>query len=171
MPLTVWITTNYGIFLKRWKYQTTLSVSWETYMLEEKQQLELNMEHRLVQNWERSTSRLYMVTLLTKLIYRVHHEKCQIGWVTSWNQDFWEKYQQPQICIWYHFNGRRWRVIKEPLVEGGRGEWKSWLKTQHSKNEDRGIQSYHFMANRWGKCWNSVIFHFLGLQNQCRWWL
>jgi len=24
-PLTVWITTNYGIFLKRWECQTTLS--------------------------------------------------------------------------------------------------------------------------------------------------
>ena len=22
-----------------------------------------------------------------------------------------------------------------------------------------------------GKCWNSVRFHFLGLQNHCRWWL
>ena len=27
-------------------------------------------------------------------------------------------------------------------------ESKSWLKTQHSKNEDKGIQSHHFMANR-----------------------
>ena len=26
-PLTVWITTNYGKFLKRWEYQTTLPVS------------------------------------------------------------------------------------------------------------------------------------------------
>ena len=26
-PLTVWITTNYGKFLKRWKYQTTLPAS------------------------------------------------------------------------------------------------------------------------------------------------
>jgi len=26
-PLTVWITTNYGIFLKRWEYQTTLLAS------------------------------------------------------------------------------------------------------------------------------------------------
>ena len=24
--------------------------------------------------------------------------------------------------------------IKEPLDEGERGDWKSWLKTQHSKN-------------------------------------
>ena len=27
-------------------------------------------------------------------------------------------------------------------------EWKSWLKTKHSKNEDHGISSYHFMENR-----------------------
>ena len=26
-PLTVWITTNSGKFLKRWEYQTTLSAS------------------------------------------------------------------------------------------------------------------------------------------------
>ena len=26
-PLTVWITTNYGIFFKRWEYQTTVLVS------------------------------------------------------------------------------------------------------------------------------------------------
>ena len=26
----------------------------------------------------------------------------------------------------------------------------SWLKTQHSKNQDYGIQSHHFMASRWG---------------------
>ena len=26
-PLTVWSTTNYGKFFKRWEYQTTLNVS------------------------------------------------------------------------------------------------------------------------------------------------
>ena len=25
--------------------------------------------------------------------------------------------------------------------------------TQHSENEDHGIRSHHFMANRWGKKW------------------
>ena len=29
-----------------------------------------------------------------------------------------------------------------------RGDFKSWLKAQHSENEDHGIQSHHFMANR-----------------------
>jgi len=29
-PLTMWIRTNCGKFFKRWEYQTTLPVSWET---------------------------------------------------------------------------------------------------------------------------------------------
>ena len=36
-PLTVWITTNSVKLLKRWKYQTTLPVSWETCMQVKKQ--------------------------------------------------------------------------------------------------------------------------------------
>ena len=36
-PLTVWITTNSAKFLKRWEYQTTLPVSWETCMQVKKQ--------------------------------------------------------------------------------------------------------------------------------------
>ena len=38
-------------------------------------------------------------------------------------------------------------------------------KAQHSENEDHGIWSHHFMANRWG---NSVRLYFSGLQNHCR---
>ena len=41
--------------------------------------------------------------------------------------------------------------------------------TQHSKNEDHGIWSHHFMANRWGNNGNSDRLNFLGLQNDCRW--
>ena len=42
-------------------------------------------------------SRLYIVTLLIELICRVHHEKRWAGRSTSWDQDCWEKYQEPQI--------------------------------------------------------------------------
>ena len=35
----------------------------------------------------------------------------------------------------------KWRGTKKPLDESERGEWKSWLKAQHSENEDHGIQS------------------------------
>ena len=43
-PLTVWITTNCGKFLKRWEYQTTLPASWETCVQVKKQQLKPDME-------------------------------------------------------------------------------------------------------------------------------
>ena len=39
--------------------------------------------------------------------------------------------------------------LKEPLNESERGEWESWLKAQHSENEDHGIWSHHFMEDRW----------------------
>ena len=74
----------------------------------------------------------------------------------------------PQICRWHHLYGRKWRGTKKPLDESESGEWKSWLKAQHSENKDHGIQYHHFMGNRWG---NSVRLYFFGLQNHCRWWL
>ena len=38
-----------------------------------------------------------------------------------------------RICRWYHPYGRNQRGTKEPLDESERGEWKSWIKTQHPK--------------------------------------
>ena len=43
-PFTLWIITNSGEFWKRYEYQTTSPVSWETYMKFKKQQLEPDME-------------------------------------------------------------------------------------------------------------------------------
>ena len=63
-PLTVWITTNCGKFLKRWEYQTTLLASWDICIQVKKQQLELDMEEQTGSRSERNMSRLYIVTLL-----------------------------------------------------------------------------------------------------------
>ena len=115
-------------------YQTTLPASWETYMQVKKQQSEPDMEQQTSSKLKDDSSRLYIVTLFFWLIYRVRHEKCQAEWSSNWNRDCWEKYQQPQICRWYHSDARKLRGSKEPLDEGEREEWKSWLKTQHWKN-------------------------------------
>ena len=48
-------------------------------------------------------------------------------------------------------------------------ESESWLKAQHSENEDHDIRSHHFMANRWRNSGNSGRFYFGGLQYLCRW--
>ena len=68
------------------------------------------------------------------------------------------KYVYPQICKWYHPYGRNKRGTEKPLDENKRGEWKGWLKTQHLKNWDHGIQSHHFMAN--GKTMETVTDFF-----------
>ena len=58
-----------------------------------------------------------------------------------------------------------WQKVKrnkKPLDESERGAWKSWLKAQHSENEDHGIRSHHFMGNKWGnngsKVWQTLFF-------------
>ena len=45
-PLTMWMTTNYGKFFKRWEHQTTLPAFWEMCIHVKKQQLEMDMEQR-----------------------------------------------------------------------------------------------------------------------------
>ena len=45
--------------------------------------------------------------------------------------------------------------IKSLLMKVKEESGKSWLKAQHSENEDHGIQSHYFMANRWGNSGNS----------------
>ena len=43
------------------------------------------------------------------------------------------------------------------------------LKLSIQKNEDHGIQSHHFIANRWGNNGNSDRLYFGGPQNCCKW--
>ena len=43
-------------------------------------------------------------------------------------------------------------LLMKVKVESG----KSWLKAQHSENEDHGFWSHHFMGNRLGNSGNSV---------------
>ena len=59
--------------------------------------------------------------------------------------------------------------LKSLLMKVKEESGKSWLKAQHSENEDHGIWSHHFMGNRWENIGNSVRLYFGGLQNHCRW--
>ena len=59
--------------------------------------------------------------------------------------------------------------LKSLLMKVKEESEKSWLKAQHSENEDHGIWSHHFMANRCRNSGNNVRLYFGGLQNHCRW--
>ena len=49
-PLSTW-SINCGKLLKRWEYQTTLPVSWETCMWVKRQHLKLHMERLIGSGW------------------------------------------------------------------------------------------------------------------------
>ena len=86
-PLTVWITTNYGKFFKRWEYQTTWPVSWEICMRVKKQQLEPDMKQ-----WTSSKMGKEYVKVVcchpANLTY-IQSTSCEMpDWMNpSWNQD------------------------------------------------------------------------------------
>ena len=46
--------------------------------------------------------------------------------------------------------------LKSLLMKVKEYSEKSWLKAQHSENEDHGIWPHPFMGNRWGNNGNSV---------------
>ena len=60
--------------------------------------------------------------------------------------------------------------LKSLLMKVKEESEKTGLKLNIQKNEDHGISSLHFMANRWGNNGNSDRLYFLGLQNHCRWY-
>ena len=53
--------------------------------------------------------------------------------------------------------------LKSLLMKMKEGSKEAGLK-QHSKNEDHGIWSHHFIINRWGKSGDSKRFYFLGFK-------
>ena len=127
---TVWITTNYGKFLKRWEYQTTWPASWETCIQVRKRQLELDME----QQTGSKSGKEYIKAVYCHPAYLTYMQgtSCEIsGWMKHKLESRLPG-EIPQICRWHHTYGRKWKRTKELLDE--RGEWKSWIKTQHSED-------------------------------------
>ena len=54
------------------------------------------------------------------------------------------------------------------LMAESEEELKNLLMKVKEESEN-GIQSHHFMANRWGNSRNSDRLYFGGLHNHCRW--
>ena len=79
-PLTVWITMNCGKFLKRWECQTTLFVSWETWVQGKKQQLELDMEQWV--GWKLRKEYIKVIYCYPAYLIYMQSTSCEIpGWM------------------------------------------------------------------------------------------
>ena len=132
-PLTVWITTNCGKFWKRWEYQTTWPASWEICMQIKKQQLELDMEQ---QNGSKS-GKEYVKAAYCHPAYLTYMQSTSCEMLV-WMKHKLESRLPGEISITLvmqmnHPSGRKQRRTKEPLDENEIGDWKSWLKAQHSE--------------------------------------
>ena len=97
-------------------------------------------------------------TSLETLNWKKHKLKSRLPGEISITSDM-----QMTPPLWQKVRGN-----KKPLDESERGEWKSWLKAQHSENEDHGIRSHHsWQIDR--ETVETVRDYFGGLQNHCRW--
>ena len=109
-----------------------------------KEQLELDMEQ-----WTGSKlgKEYVMAVLLSPCLFNLYAE------YTMWNA----RLDEAQAVI--KITGRTINNLRyaddttlmaetEELKSVEIREWKSWLKIQHSENEDHGIWSHHFTANR-----------------------
>ena len=162
-PLTVWITTNCGKFLKRCKYQTTLPASREAYMQDKKQQLEPDME-------QQTGSKLGKEHILSPCLVNFYAE------YIMWNAGQDESQAGIKIARrntnhLRHSDDTTLMAEREEelnrLLMRAKVQWKSWLKAQHSKNKNYGIWSHHFMANRQRKTGKSNRLYFTRFQNHC----
>ena len=133
-----------------------------------KQQLKPDMEQQTGSNL--GEENIKVVYCHTAYLISMQNTSCEMpGWMKhKLESRLWGEISITSDMQMTQPYGRKWRT-KEPLDESERGEWKSWLKTQHSENQDHGIWSHHFMANRWWNNGNNDRLYFGGLQNHCRW--
>ena len=169
-PLTMWITTNCGKFLKRWEYQAALPVSWEICMQVMKHQSELDMEQRTGSKLQKK----YVKAAYCHPAYLTYMQS------TSWEMPGWMKHKLEsrlpgEISIISDMK------LTPPLWQKAK-ELKNLLMKVKEESEKAGlklsIQKTKIMAlspiTSWqidGETGNNERLYFLGLQNHCRWWL
>ena len=106
-PLTVWITANWKILRVMWIPDHLTCLSRNLNVGQEPVVRNLH-EHLTGSKLGKCYNKaVYCHPVYLTYAHRVHYVKCLVRWVTSWNQDCQEIYQQPQICKWFHFNGRK----------------------------------------------------------------
>jgi len=156
-------------FLKRWEYQTTLPASWKTCMQVKKQQLESDME-----KWTGSKlgKEYIKVAYCHPIKFYAEHIMWNAGLDGSQagikiaGRNISNLRNADDTTLMAASEEELLEELLELLDESERGEWKSWLKTQQSKNKDHGIWPHHFIANRRGKsenikkaeCWRIDAF-------------
>ena len=170
-PLTLWITTNYGIFIERWDYQTALPASWEICMLVKKQQLELDG----TMDWFQTGKEVGQGCRLSPCLFNLRAEYIMR------NAGMDEAPAGIKIDRW-NINNVRYADDTTLMVESEE-ELKRLLIKVKEESEKVGlklnIQKTKIMAPSPITSWqtdgetmeNSDRLYFFERSNHCRWWL
>ena len=136
LQLLYWLCKSLWLWkiAKSWVYQTTWPASWETCMQVRKQQLELDME----QQTGSKLGRECVKAVYCHPVYWIYMQSTSCK-TPGWMKHKLESRLLGEISITSDMQmtpsyGRKQKRTKEPLDEGERGEWKSWLNNQHSEN-------------------------------------
>ena len=132
-PLTVWTTRNSGIFLKRWEYQTAWHASWEIYAGKE---ATVRTRHRTI-DWFQIGKGVCQGCVLSPCLFNLYAEYIM-------RNAGLEEAQAGIKIARRNINNLRYADDTTLMAESEeelqsiltkvRGEWKSWVKTQHSEN-------------------------------------
>ena len=110
----MWITKDCRKFFKRWEYQTPYS-SPEKPVCRSRS----NRIRREAMDWFKSGKGVHQGCVFSLCLFNLYAEyiiqNARLDKLT-WNEDCWEKYQQPQICRWHHPNGRKQSGTKTLLI-------------------------------------------------------
>ena len=93
----------------------------------------LNMLSRLVIIFHPRSKRLLISWLQSPSAVILEPRKIKSDTVSTVSPSISHEVMEP-VCRRHHPYGRKWRGTKTPLDECEGGEWKSWLKAQHSGN-------------------------------------
>jgi len=120
--------------------------SWEICMQVKKQQLELDME----QQTGSKSGKEYVKAVYCHPAYLTYMQSTSCK-MLGWMKHKLESRLPGEISITSDMQKTPplWQKVKEEpksLLMKVKKEWKSWLKTQHSKNKDNGIQSHQFSS-------------------------
>ena len=124
--------------LKEMEYQTTLPGSWEIYMQVRKQQLELDMEQQTGSKQEKE----YVKSVYCHPAYLTSMQSTSwetLGWIKHKLKSRWLR--EISITSDMQMTPPLMAESEKPLEESESGDWKSWLKAQHSENEDHAMWS------------------------------